>query len=81
MVKSVFSPVHYNVSFTVNYYVNLVNVVNVQRSQQKYIWTPYSGYFGKIPAILSSRIIKICTKYNIKLSSLYRIAQINQSVI
>ncbi len=45
------------------YYITLVNEVHI--NSKIYILTPYSGYFGKIPSILSSRIIKIYT--NIKL--------------
>ncbi len=64
MVKSVLSQVHHSVSFTVNYYITLINIVHI--NNKIYILTPYSGYFGKIPGILNSRIIKICA--NVKLN-------------
>ncbi len=60
MVKSVFSQVHRSE----HYYITLINVVHI--NNKIYILTPYSGYFGKIPGILGSRIIKICA--NIKLN-------------
>ncbi len=41
-----------------HYYITLLNVVHI--NNKIYILTPYSGYFGKIPGILSSRTIKIC---------------------
>ncbi len=43
------------------YYITLINVVHIDKI---YILTLYSGYFGKNPGILGSRIIKICA--NIK---------------
>ncbi len=43
-----------------------------------YILTPYSGYFGKIPGILGSRIIKICA--NIKLNKVVYIKLLNKSI-
>ncbi len=50
-----------------HYYIALINVVHI--NNKIYILTPYSGYFGKIPGILCSRIIKICA--NIKLNIKY----------
>ncbi len=47
-----------------HYYITLINIVQI--NNKIYILTPYSGYFGKIPGILSSRIIKICA--NVKLN-------------
>ncbi len=70
------SQVHYNISFTVNIYINLVNVVHIDN--KIYILTPYSGYFGKIPGILNSRIIKICA--NIKLNKVVYIKLQNKSI-
>ncbi len=70
MVKSVFSQVHGSVSFTVNYYITLINKI--------YILTLYSGYFGKNPGILGSMIIKICA--NIKLNKVVYIKLLNKSV-
>ncbi len=65
MVKSVLSQVHHSVSFTSeHYYITLINIVQI--NNKIYILTPYSGYFGKIPGILNSRIIKICA--NVKLN-------------
>ncbi len=73
MVKSVFSQVHRSVRFAVNITPSLVNIVHI--NNKIYILTPYSGYFGKIPGILSSRIIKIVLIYKITFSSLYKIAK------
>ncbi len=39
-----------------HYFITLINVVHI--NNKIYILTPYSGYFGKIPGILGSRIIK-----------------------
>ncbi len=47
-----------------HYYITLINIVQI--NNKIYIFTPYSGYFGKIPGILDSRIIKTCA--NIKLN-------------
>ncbi len=44
-----------------HYYITLINGVHINNI---YILTLYSGYFGKNPGILGSRIIKICA--NIK---------------
>ncbi len=74
MVKSVFSQVHRSVNFIGN--ITLVNVVHI--NNKIYILTPYSGYFGKIPGILSSRIIKICA--NIKLNKVVYIQLLNKSI-
>ncbi len=38
-----------------HYYITLINVVHINKI---YILTLYSGYFGKNPGILGSRIIK-----------------------
>ncbi len=75
MVKSVFSQVHGSVSFTVNITTALINVVHINNI---YILTLYSGYFGKTPGILGSKIIKICA--NIKLNKLVYIKLQNKSV-
>ncbi len=75
MVKSVFSQVHGSVSFTVNYYITLINVVHINKI---YILTLYSGYFGKNPGILGSMIIKICA--NIKFNKVVYIKLQNKSV-
>ncbi len=72
MVKSVFSQVHRSVRFAVNITPSLVNIVHINKI---YILTPYSGYFGKIPGILSSRIIKNVLIYKITFSSLYKTAK------
>ncbi len=74
MVKSVFSQVHGSVSFTVNI-ITLINVVHINKI---YILTLYSGYFGKNPGILGSRIIQICA--NIKLNKVVYIKLQNKSV-
>ncbi len=74
-MKSVFSQVHGSVSFTVNYYITLINVVHINKI---YILTLYSGYFGKNPGILSSMIIQICA--NIKLNKVVYIKLQNKSV-
>ncbi len=76
MVKSVLSQVHHSVSFTVNITITLVNVVHI--NNKIYIVTPYSGYLGKIPGIMSSRIIKICA--NIKLNKVVYIKLQNKSI-
>ncbi len=69
MVKSVFS--HHSE----HYYITLVNgYIN----NKIYILTPYSGYSGKIPGILGSRIIKICA--NIKLNKVVYIKLQNKSI-
>ncbi len=73
MVKSVFSQVHGSVSFTVN--ITLINVVHINKI---YILILYSGYFGKNPGILGSRIIQICA--NIKLNKVVYIKLQNKSV-
>ncbi len=75
MVKSVFSQVHGSVSFTVNILPH-----SHQRSpyQQNIYLDSYSGYFGKNPGILGSRIIKICA--NIKLNKVVYIKLQNKSV-
>ncbi len=59
-----------------HYYITLVNVVHI--NNKIYILTPYSGYFGKIPGILGSRIIKICA--NIKLNKVVYIKLENKSI-
>ncbi len=71
MVKSVFSQVH----GSERYYITLINVVHINKI---YILTLYSGYFGKNPGILGSRIIKICA--NIKLNKVVYIKLQNKSV-
>ncbi len=76
MVKSVFSQVHGSVSFTMNITTSLINVVHINKI---YILTLYSGYFGKNPGILGSRIIKICA--NIKLNKVVYIKLQNKSVL
>ncbi len=76
MVKSVLSQVHLSVSFTVNYYITVINIVHI--NNKIYIFTPYSGYSGKIPGILGSRIIKICA--NIKLNKVVYIKLENKSI-
>ncbi len=59
-----------------HYYITLINVVHI--NNKIYILTPYSGYFGKIPGILGSRIIKICA--NIKLNKVVYIKLLNKSI-
>ncbi len=54
MVKSVFSQVK-AVSLHMNITLTLINVVHINKI---YILTLYSGYFGKNPGILGSRIKK-----------------------
>ncbi len=54
---------------------NKFNVVHINKI---YILTLYSGYFGKNPGILGSRIIKICA--NIKLNKVVYIKLLNKSV-
>ncbi len=58
-----------------HYYITLINVVHINKI---YILTLYSGYFGKNPGILGSRIIKICA--NIKLNKVVYIKLQNKSV-
>ncbi len=54
------------------------NKFNVVHINKMYILTLYSGYFGKNPGILGSRIIKICA--NIKLNKVVYIKLQNKSV-
>ncbi len=54
------------------------NKFNVFHINKIYILTIYSGYFGKNPGILGSRIIKICA--NIKLNKVVYIKLLNKSV-
>ncbi len=59
-----------------HYYITLINIVQI--NNKIYILTPYSGYFGKIPGISGSRIIKICA--NIKLNKVVYIKLENKSI-
>ncbi len=58
-----------------HYYITLINVVHINKI---YILTLYSGYFGKNPGILGSRIMQICA--NIKLNKVVYIKLQNKSV-
>ncbi len=71
LARGVFSQLH-----SEHYYITLINVVHI--NNKIYILTPYSGYFGKIPGILGSRIIKICA--NIKLNTVVYIKLQNKSI-
>ncbi len=61
--------------YSEHYYITLINVVHINKI---YILTLYSGYFGKNPGILGSRIIKICA--NIKLNKVVYIKLQHKSV-